>query len=72
MTASEGSQVVRILDKDGAPVRRAWRVAVQLPGPPCVLGVAILSAETATAAAQVVRRSYPGCTIFDVEDFRRG
>jgi hypothetical protein len=71
MSAADGINVVSIRDKDGAPVRRPWRVAVQLPGPPCVLGVALLSAETATDAAQIVRRSYPGCDVEHVEDARR-
>lgn len=70
MSAAEGAAVVRIVGKDGAPIRRAWRVAVQLPGPPCVLGVAILTAEHATDAAQRVRDAYPGSVVFDVSDAR--
>lgn len=71
MSAADGSQVVRIVDKTGATIRRAWRVGVQLPGPPCVLGVAILTAQHATEAAQRVRAAYPGCTVFDVDEAAR-
>lgn len=66
MTALEGFAVRRITDKTGAPLLRSWRVAVQLVGPPVVLGVAILRAETATAAANACRNALPACTVFDV------
>lgn len=66
MSAADGLNVTRITDKTGAPIRRAWRVTVALVGPPTVLGHAILTAETATEAAQACRLGLPACTVFDV------
>lgn len=68
MSAAEGADVVSIKGKDGQPVRRSWRVAVSLYGPPCVLGVAILRAETPNDAARIVRDAYAPCVVFGVSE----
>lgn len=67
MSAADGLHVVRIVDRAGQPVRRAWRVAVQIPGPPCVLGTAVLVAETASEACARIRRAYAGACVLHVE-----
>ncbi len=83
MSAADGCSVVSIRDKDGRPRRRVWRAAVQLPTRTgeafddsarhvTVLGTALVSAEHATEACQIICRAYPGCTVFGVEDFSRG
>lgn len=66
MSAAEGFAVRRITSKDGAPLRRPWRVTLQLVGPPLVLGYALVRAETATEAANACRLGLPACTVFGV------
>jgi hypothetical protein len=68
-TSATGYNVVRIVDKQGQPIRRTWRaVATTYQDGRRRLCTITGPAETATAFCQLVRRTYSGADIFDVEE----